>query len=566
MSDPAGDVEFRHDVTVELVKSSASDSDVLFAARVSTKGEQSLEDVDADATRSTGLINYLMRDRHGCYDSETEVLTRAGWVAWPDVRGDEEFLTLSPSGTVEYQRALRLVRKDYTGPMVRLRKEQLDLLVTPDHRMWAKRRRQPAREAWELVPARDLLEASHRIALGGGTWSGEALVGKSPAWFALLGFFIGDGHSADGGTPQFHLRKAREIAFLRETAPAAGYSVTERGDRFYLLADQDFRLYAKRCYESGEKVVPAEVLDAPQEALRALLDGLLASDGSCSPTSGKLTYCTTSRRLAGQVQEVALKAGWAAVVIALPRREGDGHYGRKPVFHVTLHRGRRATPRVGWTRADREREVTLEQYAGQVHCVSVPNGTLYVRRNGKPAWCGNSPFEHTSLTFYVQAPIFVFREFMRHRIASYNEESGRYRELRPVFYVPGPERRLVQEGKPGQYRFVAGTDEQHRLVDEETRAVCREAYASYQRMLDAGVAREVARIVLPVTIFSSMYVTMNARALMNFLSLRTKREDSHFPSFPQREIEMVAERMEDEWRRLMPVTAAAFDANGRVAP
>ena len=177
-----------------------------------------------------------------------------------------------------------------------------------------------------------------------------------------------------------------------------------------------------------------------------------------------------------------------------------------------------------------------------------------------------SPFEHNSMTFYVQAPIFVFREFMRHRIASYNEESGRYRELRPVFFVPGPERKLVQEGKPGHYVFVDGTAEQHAVVDEETRRACTQAYESYQRMLDAGVAREVARGVLPVATYSSMYVTMNARSLMNFLSLRTKREDSHFPSFPQREIEMVAEQMEAYWAELMPLTYAAFNAAGRVAP
>src|SRR5210317_1474377 len=149
-----------------------------------------------------------------------------------------------------------------------------------------------------------------------------------------------------------------------------------------------------------------------------------------------------------------------------------------------------------------------------------------------------SPFEHNSMTFYVQAPIFVFREFMRHRIASYNEESGRYRELRPVFYVPGPERKLIQVGKPGAYDFVEGTTEQYELTVAEIKNTCTEAYASYQRMLDAGIAREVARAVLPVTLYSSMYVTMNARSLMNFLSLRTKREGTHFPSFPQREIEM----------------------------
>ena len=177
-----------------------------------------------------------------------------------------------------------------------------------------------------------------------------------------------------------------------------------------------------------------------------------------------------------------------------------------------------------------------------------------------------TPYEHNSMTFYVHAPIFVFREHMRHRIASYNEESGRYRELRPVFYVPGPDRKLVQEGKPGHYTFVEGSVEQHALVGAETRRVCMEAYAAYRRMLDAGVAREVARIVLPLTIYSSMYVTFNARSLMNFLSLRTRRDDAAFPSFPQREIEMVAEQMEVHWARLMPLTHAAFEANGRVAP
>jgi thymidylate synthase (FAD) len=177
-----------------------------------------------------------------------------------------------------------------------------------------------------------------------------------------------------------------------------------------------------------------------------------------------------------------------------------------------------------------------------------------------------SPFEHNSMTFYVQAPIFVFREFMRHRIASYNEESGRYRELRPVFYVPGPDRKLVQQGKPGHYVFVDGTAEQHAVVDEATRGACAEAYEAYQRMLAAGVAREVARGVLPVATYSSMYVTMNARSLMNFLSLRTKREDSRFPSYPQREIELVAEQMEQHWSQLMPLTYSAFNDNGRVAP
>jgi len=177
-----------------------------------------------------------------------------------------------------------------------------------------------------------------------------------------------------------------------------------------------------------------------------------------------------------------------------------------------------------------------------------------------------SPFEHTSMTFFISAPIFVFREFMRHRIASYNEESGRYRELKPVFYIPSKERKLVQIGKAGAYTFVDGTPEQYEITVKSIKETCILAYENYQKMLDAGVAREVARAVLPVTLYSSMYVTMNARALMNFLSLRTSRDGSHFPSYPQREIEMVAEKMEAEFAKLMPITYGAFQKSGRTAP
>jgi thymidylate synthase (FAD) len=177
-----------------------------------------------------------------------------------------------------------------------------------------------------------------------------------------------------------------------------------------------------------------------------------------------------------------------------------------------------------------------------------------------------TPFEHSSMTFYVNAPIFVFREFMRHRTFSYNEESGRYRKLDPVFYVPGAERKLVQSGKPGAYVFTAGSPEQHALVTKTIESSCSQSYAAYLEMLDAGVAREVARSVLPVGLYSSMYATCNARALMNFLSLRVTHPDSAFPSFPQREIEMVAEQMEALWAGLMPLTHAAFERNGRVCP
>ncbi|MFE6126712.1 FAD-dependent thymidylate synthase [Streptomyces sp. NPDC056437] len=178
-----------------------------------------------------------------------------------------------------------------------------------------------------------------------------------------------------------------------------------------------------------------------------------------------------------------------------------------------------------------------------------------------------TPFEATSMTFFISAPIFVFREFMRHRVGwSYSEESGRYRELQPVFYIPGPDRKLVQQGKPGKYVFGQGTEEQQNVVRGLLAENSTESYWMYRTLLDKGVAREVARMALPLNIYSSAYATCNARSLMHFLGLRTTHPDARVPSFPQREIEMVGEQMEAAWAKLMPLTHAAFNANGRVAP
>jgi thymidylate synthase (FAD) len=177
-----------------------------------------------------------------------------------------------------------------------------------------------------------------------------------------------------------------------------------------------------------------------------------------------------------------------------------------------------------------------------------------------------SPFEHSYFTFYVKAPIFVWREHMRHRIASYNEESGRYKILEPEFYVPPRQRKLQQIGKTGHYKFIEGTDTQYAILITTIRRNCENAYTDYRQLLNNGIAKEIARMALPVNIYSSAYVTMNARALMNFISLRVSAEDSKFPSYPQREIEVVGEKYEEIFSKIMPITHQAFVDSGRVAP
>lgn len=177
-----------------------------------------------------------------------------------------------------------------------------------------------------------------------------------------------------------------------------------------------------------------------------------------------------------------------------------------------------------------------------------------------------SPFEHNAMKFYVKAPIFVFREFHRHRIASYNEMSGRYTQLFPEFYIPAEDRPIINTGTSAKPEMAPGASWQYEKMCLAMRRGFMAAWTEYEELLDLGVANELAREVLPVGVYSQMYVTMNLRSIFNFLSLRTKRTDARHISRPQREIEMVAEKMEIEVMNHFPIAHAAFNKHGRVAP
>jgi thymidylate synthase (FAD) len=178
-----------------------------------------------------------------------------------------------------------------------------------------------------------------------------------------------------------------------------------------------------------------------------------------------------------------------------------------------------------------------------------------------------TPFEHNSFTFRVSAPLFVFHEFQRHRIGwSYNEESGRYRKLDPVFYVPRSDRALRQIGKPGAYTFEPGDYQQQAVAQSSAKRAARYTWEEYQYQLEHGIAKEVARDVLSVSLYKTMYATCNLRSLFSFLSLRWAHPNSTVPTFPLDEIKMVAEKLDALARTHFPLAFTAFDEHGRVAP
>lgn len=163
-----------------------------------------------------------------------------------------------------------------------------------------------------------------------------------------------------------------------------------------------------------------------------------------------------------------------------------------------------------------------------------------------------SPFEHGSFTFFIDTTLFVAREFMRHRTFSYNETSGRYKQMEGRFYVPAIDRPLIQKGKVGAYTFEPGDEEQYNLMAACFMDAFETCWTKYEIMLANGIAKEVARDVLPLSLYTQFYATANPRNVMQFLTLRNDKHALY-------EIRQVAIKMEEQFAEAMPLTYAAFD-------
>jgi len=181
-----------------------------------------------------------------------------------------------------------------------------------------------------------------------------------------------------------------------------------------------------------------------------------------------------------------------------------------------------------------------------------------------------TPFEHNMFRFFVHAPIFVWREWHRHRIGfSYNEESARYTQLKPVFYLPPRDRPMMKvEGwKPGKPKFLrCESDETYEKLCHNLITSYKLAYEMYVDNLGMSIDPGLSRDCLPVGIYSSCWVTCNARSLMAFLSLRTHNPDARDVSYPLYEIENAARQVSQALEEHMPLTYAAFLNEGYRAP
>jgi thymidylate synthase (FAD) len=170
-----------------------------------------------------------------------------------------------------------------------------------------------------------------------------------------------------------------------------------------------------------------------------------------------------------------------------------------------------------------------------------------------------TPFEGPVFTFNVKCPLFVAREWMRHRISSYNEYSGRYSEMLPDFYTPELKQMRLQKGKPGHYKFEPLAVHNAQNAQTAMRTHNEDSWLLYKQLLDDGLAKELARMVLPVNQYTQFTWVINLRSLFNFVALRSA-ENAMF------EIRQYSLVIEELIKQIVPEAYEAFIKNGRNTP
>lgn len=487
---------------------------------------------------------------HGCYDSETDVLTAEGWKPWPDVEMTDKLATLRPdTHSIEYHHPIRLICNEYKGRMYRVESRSVDLLVTPNHRMFVcptTTKEGRRKLTYKFVNADELGHKPHAY-LKTGNWPGGSW-GNYPGRdvLSLLGFAIGDGHGQSSGTIRFHLRKERKIAWLRALCcrlESSGFELRSNMnyDRYeVVIPSNDFMrsLFFDMYDLNGEKQIPPKVLmNSSIDGLEGLLEGLLQSDGSVGEST--VSFYTTSPHLPGQFQQLCLHVGLAANQgYTYTSEDRPSSYGSKSLTRLNVIR-RFLRPEINKHAGGEGVTKWVDDWEGDVYCAEVPNGTLYVRRGGRPVWCGNSVWEHCVINFIATDVSRVLtHELVRHRAGwAYSQTSGRYVRGDDLDLVFDP----ILDPVKKEIENITGIIKEHYLemvaklgLDEMTDfAKKKKLTSALRRILPNGQSNEIA-------------FSVNLRSLRHFVMVRTSRH-------AEWEIRVVAEQVYDLVKARFPL-------------
>lgn len=525
---------------VELVDHMGDDSSVVRSARVSFQGDKTRWDRERDPK----LIRFLLENGHTCYDDKTEVLTKAGWKNWPNVHEEDELAAIElNTWDIHFEKPMRLIQNEYSGPMYHLETQSIDTMVTPNHRQVVSRRTSRGGKSTRTpyyFEKSIFSSGNQRFYRKSGNLAHRQEVynpfGIDPITFAkLVGFFVGDGHTEKTSRNQiaFHIKKKRKIDFILNI----GLSVRKRaGGVFVIEVPEITKWFRENCYgDNGDKKLPDDFLEATREEASALLEGLKNSDGSTKRRT--FVYDTSSKILFDQLQHLSSVNGFVF--------SGSGALNKTGVYRINHSNRLEPESKVKARLASSQKKEGFVAYSGKIYCAEVSTGALLVRRNGKTLVSGNSPFEHCQITFHISCPVFVARQWHRHRTWSFNEVSRRYTSENIEFYYPEEWRKQSESNRQASSGVFG--ERTMDAITEEYEAVVTEVLYYYESWTEMGMAREQARMILPQSMYTRFYGSVNLHNLMHFCDLRDKDD-------AQWEIRVYAQAMAKIAESLFPVT------------
>jgi len=358
----------------------------------------------------------------GCYDEETETLTNNGWKLFKNITKNDLVATLE-NGYLVFRKPTRYFIYDYDGEMIRFEGQNIDLLVTPNHNMWIKRRNKNNFDFIEAEKVKFGYKVKRYL-----YWKGKEIkyfelpIVKDNRnrkkfdkpirilmkdWLKFLGLYLAEGgiHYREHNKHSEYLvyiSQKNKVNEVKEIFNKLPFKWSYRKNKF-LIYNKSLYFYLKQFGNTYNKHIPREFCELSSSLLIELLIGYLIGDGHIRK-DGRIEAYTVSENLADDLQEIGLKLGYATTI----SKHKDNRGNRKILYRIAFLKNQKETGI--W-------HIKRIKYKGKVYCVEVPNHILLVRRNKKVCWCGNSWYGQLGLEphpqMYINHLIQIFRELKR---------------------------------------------------------------------------------------------------------------------------------------------------------
>lgn len=357
------------------------------------------------------MINKALLNGEGpCFDPSVEILTENGWKKYTDVLDNEKLATFNPkNNSLEYQNFINRIVRDYNGDLIHFKTNEIDMLTTTNHRMWGQEEisinenQEPTYSDWKVIPAEEVKYKTRMRAcvdkwigtsdqyINNGIVAGNYLIHDINAFSALVGYYISYGHY-DNEEALLNVNKKYE-GVIRKTLIDVGITFVEspNNETITFLFDKDFSKWiGKQIHNDvGYKNIPSWIKQFSKEQLECLFGALFQKENyeKNSTEQSHYSYSTSSKQLADDIMEIALKLGYA---VTIGQTEDQKIYvtnifysnkNRFPVLDTLIF---------GEKEVDRRKCIQKIPYNGKVWCFEVPNEFLIVRRNGIPLVAGNT--------------------------------------------------------------------------------------------------------------------------------------------------------------------------------